>query len=244
MVLYNKIMNLSPSQILLYKRCPRAWYYRYIKKIVPTPSPALQYGIEFHDGIEYIISKFLGNEVEPKTQTRDEIRDIIRVGFELGVLEVPKVGIVEKKISFNITEDIYMVGKIDLIDISNSCIIDHKTVADLKYALTKEQLKEDFQLNVYGYWYITSSPKEKTHINYRHNQLLKPAPEYSKKTEVVVSKEHVFDYWETHIKPVAVEIYELKQKAKDDSTFYEKNFESCGMYGGCDFSMPCDEDDS
>ena len=233
----NDPLVLSASQISLFKRCKRAWYKRYIEKIKEPPKPWLIYGVNFHDCIEKIYRKILGEEVQQKEYDQ-EIIDLVNEGFRKEVLYVPNKFIPEKEIKFKINEHASMRGYVDLIDVSNGKIVDHKTIKGLSYALTEEDLKQDLQLNIYGYWYLQTL-KEKDHVYYRHNQLHKFTPEHSKFTEVVVSRKYVETYWETQVLPYVNEIVDLRSRL--DLKEYTCNTNACDDYGGCFHKPDCHE---
>jgi len=220
-------------------QCPRAWYFKYIKRIKEIPSPALKYGIEFHNAIAYVLMRNLGESPKP-TYTRPDIINLVKAGFDSGALEIPKKYLVEKWIEFDVNENITMTGKIDLVDVTKSCIVDHKTCDGEEYALSGNDLQKDLQLNVYGYWYLSLLPNKKK-VSYQHNQLFKNKPELSRKVNTEVSRDSVTDYWNSIVVPVCNEIYEVKMRAEQDVNFFEKHLDSCGMYDGCRFKTPCDE---
>ena len=93
-------------------------------------------------------------------------------------------------------------------------------------------------MNIYAYWYLNKIPKRKS-VLLQHNQIHKNQPEVSKNVTVEVSRERVFDYWNTNIVPVAREIHELS--ISQDKNLFPHNYNSCGMYGGCTLAIPCDD---
>jgi hypothetical protein len=232
-----KKVRVSASQISLFKRCKRAWYYRYIEKIKVPVKPWLKKGIEFHDCIENMYRKINGEDIKDEIYGSDII-DMVKAGFENNILYVPNKFIPEKQIDFDISDAASMTGKIDLVDVSNSKIVDHKTISNKKWALTPSQLREDLQLNIYGYWYLTTLPKKKF-VWYRHNQLNKTNPDMSMFQEVKVSRNDVIDYWKENVEPEVEEIVELKQQANKE--LFKCNLTSCDDYGGCDYLHCCDK---
>jgi len=97
-------------------------------------------------------------------------------------------------------------------------------------------LKNDLQLNIYGYWYLKKLPKKK-HLTYRHNQLNKINVEGSLFTEAEVHRDDVFHYWETKIMPAINEIWDMYQSCEKYK--YVCNLQSCGDYGGCTYLKHC-----
>ena len=233
----NKKLRLSASQISLFKRCKRAWYLRYIEKIKEPYKPWLTTGVNFHSCIEGIYKKILGEEVKEKYYDR-ELIDMVRDAFDKGVLYVPNKFIPEKRIKFDINEHASMIGYVDLIDVTDGKLNDHKTIKSSKWALNEDQLKEDLQLNIYGYWYLKKIPSRK-HVWFRHNQLHKIDSDLSTFVEVKVSRDDVYQYWETEIAPLVDEIVELKIESEKSKYICEQK--SCGDYGGCGYKDNCEE---
>jgi hypothetical protein len=234
----SNIIKLSASQISLFKRCKRAWYLRYIEKIKEPFKPWLKDGINFHACIEDVYKKILGQEVK-EGYYDSEVVDMVRTAFDLGVLYIPDKFIPEQSIKLKLKEDVQMIGYIDLVDVSNGKINDHKSIKSKRWALTEEQMKDDLQLNIYGYWYLNKLPSKKF-VWFRHNQLNKIDPELSEFVEVKRSRDEVFHYWEKQVKPFVDEIVEMRREASKSD--YTCDLSACGDYGGCGYKPNCEED--
>lgn len=44
--------HLSPSQISMYRRCPKQWFFRYVKGLIAPPSISLVLGSAYHEAME------------------------------------------------------------------------------------------------------------------------------------------------------------------------------------------------
>ena len=139
--------------------------------------------------------------------------------------------------SFDINEFAWLIGYIDFLDVSNSKIVDHKSVKSKKWMLTEKDLAENLQLNIYGYWYLNKIPNKKF-VYYRHNQLNKQIPDACEFVEVKMKRDDVIDYWNTEVMPCVDEIIELKRQAVKEKFLCNKG--ACGDYGGCDYKKNCE----
>lgn len=230
-------LRLSASQLSLFKSCKRAWYYRYVEKVKIPKKPWLQTGIDFHECIENKYKKLLGEEVKDIIYDSELVK-MVDFAWEQGILYTPNKFLIEKEIKIPIDEKIHMIGKIDLLDITNGKIVDHKTVKSKKYALDENDLRKDLQLNIYGYWYFLKLPQKKC-VYYRHNQLHKIASDLTTYTEVKVSRDSVEKYWNFVVLPI---VYEVQKYAEHKTKeHFPCNLSNCSNYGGCDYKYNCDK---
>ena len=228
-------LRLSASQLSLFIACKRKWYFRYVEKIKEPYRPWLKAGLDFHQCIENCFKKLAGEDVGIDYFDND-IRDMVKIAWEKGIIYVPDTHIVEKKIALPINEHAEMTGFIDLLDVTDGKIIDHKTFKRPMDCLTEQDLKENLQLMIYAYWYLYKLDKKKG-VWLRHNQINKIDPEASKYTEVWVSRKHVETYWNENILPVVEELVEMQGQEKEKFTC---TLARCGDYGGCPYQDNCD----
>jgi hypothetical protein len=198
----------------------------------------LKKGNDFHKCIERVYKQILGEEVGDGFFDSDVI-DMVTTAFEMEVLYIPNKFLIEQKINLAINDMASMIGYVDMIDVSNGKIVDHKSLKSKRWALTEETMKDDLQLNIYGYWYL-SKVKTRKYIYFRHNQLHKIDPELSGFVEVKRSRDEVCQYWEENILPTVNEMIELYQEG--EKTLYACNLKSCGDYGGCGYKPNCETD--
>jgi hypothetical protein len=234
-VVNKKKIKLSASQLQMFTACKRKWYYRYVEKIKEPYKPWLKAGLDFHQCIENCFKKLAGEEVEVEYFDND-IKEMVKVAWEKGIIYSPDTHVVEKKIDIDINEGAEMIGFIDLLDVSNSKIIDHKTFKRPQDCLTEDDLKNNLQLMIYAYWYLLKLDNKKG-VWLRHNQINKIDPESSKYTEVWVSRETVEDYWAENVVPVVEEILDLQGAEKEKFTC---TIARCGDYGGCSYQKHCE----
>lgn len=228
-------MKLSASQIIKFIRCQREWYYSYVKKIPVPRKPWLKTGNDFHEYIEGKYQKLLGKTVEEGYYSND-ITGMVDEAWDTDILYIPQKFIVEKSINFVINEEASLTGKVDLIDVTKAKIIDHKTFNDKKYTYNEEELKENIQLNIYAFWYLNKIPKRNT-VFLRHNYLNKIDSCMNFFTEVEVTREEVYGFWNNNVIPVVHEMIKLSKTNEENC--YKCNTSKCGEYGGCDFLSVC-----
>lgn len=75
--------HLSASQISMFLRCGRQWYYRYVEKDTSPPSGALHTGKATHKAVEEDLRhKMETGELLPWEAIRDIARDTVNAGWE------------------------------------------------------------------------------------------------------------------------------------------------------------------
>jgi len=65
---------LSKSGYQLYKRCPKQYYFRYIKKLPGTSSIAMSAGTEFHDAAEAFMKDLIKTKAVPNFEFMPEFK--------------------------------------------------------------------------------------------------------------------------------------------------------------------------
>ena len=228
-------MKVSASQITNFLICPRLWYFKSVLKEPEPFNEAFKAGNEIHACIED--SFLLLENKEPKKEIHPpHALDIVREAFLNGTLYKPQKYLVEHKIDFNVMPDVDMTGFIDLIDVTNSKIIDHKSISKLEYAETPETIKKNLQLLIYAYWYINKLNKDKVWV--RHNQLVKNAPETSRFVEAQLTSDEVIDYWKSKVLP-AIKLMKFYKDANFDKQYVPCDIDGCSKYGGCYVERKC-----
>jgi ATP-dependent helicase/DNAse subunit B len=220
-----KKLQLSASQFKMFKSCPRKHYFRYKEKIKEPTTKALKDGLEFHSIIENILL-----ETPFKKTPSDDILTLVQTAFEVGCMDFEEEEFyVEKKIKLDIDDFHYMIGFIDLLLISPNIvtICDHKTIKSVQWGLTKDQLKCDLQMMVYGKWVIENYPVDI--IRFRHNQINKEDPLKSTSITVDVTIDEIESYWKKILKVSPhIDLFRKKEVASEVATR-----KACNDYGGC-----------
>jgi hypothetical protein len=233
-----KKIQLSASQIILFKSCPRSWYWKYVMKVKEPYMPWLNTGLAFHLCIEHTYMKIRGDEIKKPKYFDEDLIDLVNIGFDKGILEVPNNFLLEHNIKVPLCEGAYLKGIIDFVNVDDGKIEDHKTVSSWKYAETEETLKNNMQLLIYAKWYLNKVKTRKS-VYLKHNQFHKNAPETSKSVEVKVSRDYVENYWEKEVMSYVNQMIEMKTNT--DEKAFDFNLDSCGNYGGCSFLDKCSD---
>jgi hypothetical protein len=136
----------SASQIDTYELCPRKWAWRYIDDLPTTPNAAAQLGTDVHNTLE----KWLRNKIPP--QVADPAGKIAAAMLPfLPPPQAVKAEYVERR--FQVTlGDYHFVGYMDLVMPEGPVVYDHKTTSDFRWAKSAEDLIDDVQATLYGYW--------------------------------------------------------------------------------------------
>jgi hypothetical protein len=180
--------------------------------------------------------KIKGMEISKPKLFPEDIVDLVNIGFEKGILNVPDNLLLEHGIRMPLGDTAYLKGIIDFVNVDDGKIEDHKTISQWRYAETEETLKKNLQLLIYAKWYLTKV-KNRNFVILRHNQFHKNAPETSKFVEVKVSRKYVDTYWEEEVMPYIDQMIEMKTNTDEES--FDYNLDACGNYGGCSFLGKC-----
>lgn len=156
-------MKVSATQIKAFQRCRRAWWHQWVNGEKPAPSKGMILGSEYHAQLEDYLKR--GNLPE---------HPLPRLGVDH--LPAPGTEHVYAEHRFTIpsrVEGVRVTGVIDVLDLSGTWahVIDHKFLADLKYAKKGEQLAQDTQMLLYGRVGLGlhghASEVELVHLSYR-----------------------------------------------------------------------------
>jgi len=148
-------MHLSATQIGMFLRCERQWYYRYVEGLRVPPPGALILGGAYHDGVEHALSvKLETGSLPPVDECLDAYRDAwehqLNVEEEIDWGEdapsvlldhgaslvgeyvkgvAPGIEPVAVEAGFSLPYDIPVVGFVDLVHESKNgpVLVEHKT---------------------------------------------------------------------------------------------------------------------
>ena len=239
------ISHFSASQIKLYQRCPRRWYYQYIEKLpTPPPSEALAYGSLIHEQIE-------GQIQGPEPPNQDLINEPLKlykhaIAYLNHLWRLYHAGwaLVEKDIHIDTPSGIPIVGRADVVSIGR--IIDHKTTSNKKYILTPEKLAQDLQANIYVYWYhqqdmqklfnLKSAYEQKETTHFVHHYFNKKT-NYASRVETPMPVKANEQFMQEKVFPATKKMCETASMDHNIVLFNEKD---CWSYGQrCPFFDRC-----
>lgn len=133
------VLKVSPSQIDLFRKCPRKWAWAYIHGFREEDTPSTLLGKEVHKVLEEYLRD--GKKIDGTTRPGA----IAQAG--LPYLPEPGTGLVEPH--FEIPFDDFILH--GFIDWTGDYLLDHKTTSDFKWAKTPETLATDSQAIMYGW---------------------------------------------------------------------------------------------
>jgi len=239
------LSHFSASQIKLFNRCPRRWYYKYVEKLpTPPPSDALKYGTLIHEQVE---AQIQGDD----TPTREKAPEPLQlyphaIPYLQHLWRLYHAGwlLVEKDIHIDTPSGIPIIGRADVVMIGR--IVDHKTTSDKKYMLKPDALAQDLQAQIYMYWYHQQNLVELFSLdqNYQqtetsvfvHNYFNKKK-HYSTRIEAPIDRASNALYAEEKIFPVTEK---MKTACTLEHNNVQLNKSDCWSYGQpCPFFKRC-----
>lgn len=231
------LTHVSATSIQLFREgCNRKWYERYVLGKKGDSSPAMILGNKVHTQLENYLKE--GEEID-----KDSIEGkIARSGIDL----IPRPAS-HLKIEISLEElpientPVLFKGFIDVFipalhtEDGISEILDHKTTSSFKYAKTEDELKENLQLLIYARHVLETYPSE-DEIRLTHVSYLTKTPYKAIKRSVVVSREHVYEKFESILETVRLMLLASEQ----DVHQMEKNEKFCWSYGKkCSYYDDC-----
>ena len=242
--LSKKLHHVSASQVDLYLRCPRLWFFQYVlgKKFPPTP--AMARGTDIHAHME----KWGKSGALPPPD--DEWFALIKMGTAAMELEVSKREdlILEQKFDLPTFEGgPFWTGFIDALDPNGGTeetgtfqcrVHDYKTLSDFRYVKTPDEIRNNLQLLSYAKFCISEeSSIERVAIGHVYLRTKKPA-RVLMPPPVVVARDWIEEKWAGYIEIVR-EMYDLALNAPQSALDVTPHTDACGAYGGCMFRGDC-----
>lgn len=245
--------RISASQLDSFRRCPRAWAWRYIERLPTPPAQSTELGTRVHSIIE---GAYLRGE-------KPDLDEVFRFeggkAFYPGAIALPmlhqilpthpgaKIEVPFEETVGNVT----YVGRVDLMYVSKGVlhIIDHKTSSDpQKWGKRPADLVDDAQAVVYaglgmriakhaGLQGWASIKQVDFALNYG-------ATDGNPRKALVVHADrretfqHDFDYLMESLHPVAQHMVELRHTAPSALKLAPLP-DACEVYGGCPFKANC-----
>lgn len=223
----NVFKHASASQITLYRRCPRKWYYNKIEGL-PTPtSKAAELGKKIHAELEEYLKY---GAIPPSAIAKAGLDFLPDPNKELGLM-------VEQKIDLkNDSLPVPLIGFADLIeDISGEIrITDHKTTSSFRNCKSPEELRTDPQAIIYGAFCFEQFDPPSGTLEFRHVYYNTKSPS-SRQSWVRLSDKEVAQGLEEITKTVV----DMKRDSDCTTKEVRANPEACSDWGGCPFKARC-----
>lgn len=225
---------ISPSQIKTWRMCRAAWAFDKIEGKKSPPTASQQFGTEVHSHLETWLSKSKLPDDSPQGLTAKQ---------GLHYLPAPTGDLlVEETMKYRtgaLPPNVYLFGYVDLIQ-PPRLIIDHKTTANLKWAMSLKEFKEDPQAIIYSRYLMERFEVEEVTARWVYYSASKPRDGRPRKPNGHKKVEHDFHLkdpefqssWLRIVEDVSA-IHVAKKTWKSANEDAEKNHSACRMYGGC-----------
>jgi CRISPR/Cas system-associated exonuclease Cas4 (RecB family) len=222
--------HVSATQVKMFDRCNRKWWWRYVQKMAQPPTPAMTLGTAVHLHVE----EFLTGVAEiPEDSLAKAAEPILEKTLSDDIL-------VEHKISMPVDNTgIKFIGQADIIDLGGDIprVIDIKTTSSIsRWAAKPRTLSRDVQMNVYAHAVLVEFAPEAKEIEVSHVYVQTRGATKSKKVRVLLSRDHVESMWGT-IKDSVYRMGEIYDEQYQNSI--PANVRACNDFGGCPYANHC-----
>lgn len=222
--------HVSASQLSMFTRCQRKWFYKYIVGLPYPVGPAAKLGKRVHACLEQRLKTGVWADDDPK------VLAIAKSGEKhLPQASIDRLLDIEKSFTFSPPDSpVPFVGFIDVLDPSKTTVIDHKTTGNLHWAKSEQELSIDPQAIIYSYYAWRelgwAAPVTFRHIYYCTSQRA------SMTTDCVLTEQDLATKITTFVDQ-AKAMSELSGCTSVEDA--PANTSACGDYGGCPFRGQC-----
>ncbi len=229
-----KLRNVSASQVGLFERCNRWWWWEKVAGHRLPPSPAMLRGTGIHSSIEHYLLH--GNMLD------NEWKKYV-VAAKPHLPEPGSNMLLEQKIVLDTGySGVPWIGYIDLLEHNRDPlrVRDYKTTSDFRYAKTPHELSCNTQMVSYARFCYEEGHVgqiELAHL-YLHTRRKTPT---TKCVSALVNKDSIEKEWDQRLGTVGDMIAAATIESGEDIS---PNPSSCGMYGGCPHRARCGISDS
>ena len=225
-------VHWSPSQVDTFTLCNRKWWFNKIMGLDIPAHPSAVIGSAMHAELETYLE-----HGDPKV-----LGPIARAGLEF--LPKPGTVIIEHDIApLGLTAGgLPALGRIDCLDLRSEPpeVIDHKSIGNLDYAKTSDELAKNVQMVVYAK--ATTVELERMgvptpeQIKVSHIAYQTKGRNIARKTSALVTQEQIAKAW-GHIDATVRAMRETSLTLSPDRVTPTKS--ACDAYGGCHFRDRC-----
>jgi CRISPR/Cas system-associated exonuclease Cas4 (RecB family) len=225
-------VHWSPSQVDTFTLCNRKWWFNKIMGLEIPPHPSAVIGSAMHAELETYLE-----HGDPKV-----LGPIARAGLEL--LPKPGTVIIEHDIGpLGLTAGgLPALGRIDCLDLRSEPpeVLDHKSIGDLKWAKTSDELAKNVQMNVYAR--ATTVELERMgvptpeRVKVSHIAYQTKGRNVAQKTSALLTQEQIEKTWK-HIDATVREMRDVSSTLSPDRVTPTKS--ACDAFGGCHFRDRC-----
>lgn len=238
-----KKLVLSVSRVDTYKKCPRKYYYRYIKRLPTKDWPHFNLGTFVHGSLENFHNGLLKNASQRRSdlmkkscdsfykemcdngkvlqsEQAQEAKEML-ANYLAKLVNDPNYEVIslEEKFQFSLNNKLDFMGFVDRLDKDSDGLYhikDYKTNKSLNYM-------KPFQLNAYGLWLIKKYPEVEryrgSYIMMRFNGKLMP-----------------YDFTKEDVEKVKKSLIESGERILEEERWITKPSKLCDW---CDFKETC-----
>lgn len=234
------MLKISPTQIELFRACPRKWFYRYRMGLKTPPTPAMLYGTKVHDDIEACLTG-----EKPKLETREAIECSYR-GFIPDPADYAHFWVEEWIKDADLFPGALVRGRLDLayIDDEGVLVINDWKVRSKIGTYTRREVLESAQLNIYAAALLNLIDEPVERVCLRYCEMLKvsrggPAARLSQAVTTPDKIQTVID----QMRPTVDEMIRIADDPDIKPWQVKADKTACFMYGRCEYFNRCREDD-
>jgi hypothetical protein len=216
--------HVSASQIKTYRRCSRKWWFEKIAGHRSPTSAAAELGRQLHAQLENYL---LTGELPESPIARAGLKHLPSQGEKI---------LVEESLEYKKGLPVPLIGFIDLVELENRRVTDHKTTSDFKWAKNEYELLMDPQAIIYTKIAKDQFFEGDEDIEFRHVYYRTRGAAASSCTTAVFSTELLEEQFEGIVQTVLDMSEDSRQEKPAGVSF---NPEACSDYGGCPFRGEC-----
>jgi hypothetical protein len=237
----NEWTHASASQITLYRRCNRKWWFNKIQGLPIAVGKAAELGKEIHRQLE----NYFRYGIMPQSP-------VARVGIEGGWLPAHDTDEfhlhVEAPVELHFDSmPVKVIGFSDLVmcerhskwsratDWTNKVsVLDHKTTSNFKYCKSEEELRGDPQAIIYGLWALCKFEPASDVIEFTHLYYNTKSPA-CRKIQITLDRGEL----EEAFARIVEDLHRMDADANSAPEAVAANAAACSDYGGCPFRARC-----
>lgn len=211
----------SPSRVGVVKSCKRKYFETYINKHRAPTTPSQAKGLKMHKSLE----DYLGGKI-----SFDELMPCAKPGIP----HLPKPGKPGMRIeeSFALSDDQMFrswYGLIDVWDVADGLVLDHKSTKSFRYAKNAEQLRVDPQILLYGIVSLVVSGDDEVDLRWVYYKTEGTPGVF--RSQVTMTWDELLKGYEEHVYPRALEMQIIHDNPSDVPNVPKGDY--CEEYGGC-----------
>lgn len=244
--------HTSATSLKTFDSCQRKWFLEKVAELKTPETEPLRFGKAFHSGMENCITCEHGDT--PKETFEPKVMKIIEKNLKL-IKELRihyrenELSGVEEKITVGFTPNVDYLCYIDFFyyrkERHTLYIHDHKTVSEWKWALTKEDLQNDLQMNLYMFALCTFYKEllgdlSSLRVIFVHNQFNKRSG-VGRQVKIEADNQVLGAIFNKSMIS-AEKTHSLRTFDCQDYKKVEPNWEACRDWGGCPFFDICHRD--